>query len=180
MNAIFFLHRCNIQILGALIGSATSHYDYDYVIDVLDYTMNENIKPNEIIYKMLSKFKNDRYYSLQKVDSDEEQIKFNRFYTKYKQWKTQMELNGLSSDEAFKLLRVHPWRQLKETEGDGIEIVKNKKTRRMWKRQHSIFKLTSSRLERIDNNHQSHTNKTDQTDTIENKIDENEKNSPEK
>ncbi|XP_031621039.1 pentatricopeptide repeat-containing protein 1, mitochondrial-like [Contarinia nasturtii] len=171
--------RFNNEILGALLKNATYNNDYDYVIDVLEYVMHENIKPSIRFYEMLAKFKNARYNSLQQIDDDEKLIKYNRFYVKYKSWKSQMGLSGLSTDEVVKLLRSHPWKQLKQAEGEGIEAVKNKKTRRIWKRQHTVAKLTSNRLERMHNNHQSDTDKKDttkQTKRGDKHIDENKEN----
>lgn len=142
--------RLNNEILGALLKNASFIKDYEYVIDVLKYAMNEDIKPSSKFNEILSKFKNSRFHSLQSNDDDQEQIKYNAFYTVYKKWQEQMGLDGLKSrDEATKLLRVHPWKQLKEGEGEGIEPVKNMKTRRYWKVQHALVKLTPARFDRL-------------------------------
>lgn len=154
----------NNEILGALLKNAAYIKDYDYVIDVLEYTMNENIKPSLKFTQILSTFKNNRYHSLQKQDDDEELLKYNAFYKVYKNWKSQMELTGLSGDEVTKLLHIHPWGQLKEAEGKGIEGVKNIKTRRLWKRQRVLKKLNPTHIEKLQNESQTDSEKDQSTE----------------
>ncbi|XP_055325071.1 pentatricopeptide repeat-containing protein 1, mitochondrial-like [Sitodiplosis mosellana] len=150
--------RLNNEILGALLKNATFIKDYDYVNDVLEYAMIENIKPSLRFTEILGTFKNGRYYKLQNNDNNEELAKYNAFYKVYKKWKSQMELTGLSTDEVKKLLYVHPWGQLKEAEGEGIEDVKNINTRRLWKRQRVLKKLNSSCIEKIHSQNKTHEN----------------------
>lgn len=129
--------------------NATFINDYDYAIDILNYAIAEDVKPSHRFNEILTKFKNGRYYTLQKQSNEDELSKYNAFYRVYKNWKSQMQLAGLSADEVSKLLHVHPWRQLKEGEGTGIEDVKNVNTRRLWKRQSVLKKLNPTRIERI-------------------------------
>lgn len=139
--------------MGAQLRNATkgNSYNFDFVNDVLEYAMSENIKPSERFAEILRNFKNVNYYRLtQEQDNDEEWTKYNAFYRVYKKWQSQMELKGLSADEAKKLLKVHPWKQIKEPEGDGIEPVYNINTRRLWKRQNVLKKLTPKTIETID------------------------------
>lgn len=123
--------------------------DYDYVIDVLDYAKDNDIKPSLKFAEMLAEFKNRCYHRIQRSQNEEELTQFNRFYKVYKKWKTQMGLAGLSPDDVDKLLNIHPWKQLKEAEGTGIEPLKNSRIRRLWKKQHALIKLTPARLERL-------------------------------
>lgn len=134
--------------------------DYDYTIDVLDYAKDNDIKPSAKFAEMLSEFKNKRYRRLQKQPHEQELTKFNQFYKVYKKWKTQMGLVNLSPDDVDKLLNIHPWKQIKEPEGTGIEDVKNSKIRRLWKRQHTLEKLTPSRLERLSKKSETTTKQT--------------------
>lgn len=143
------MQRLNNEILGALLKNASFTNDFEYVIDLLKYAMEENLKPSAKFMQILGNFKNKQYHLMQKNTNNPVMYKYNAFYAFYKQWKKQMGLLGLSSDETIKLLNEHPWYQFKETEGDGIEIVKNKKTRRMWKQQHALIKLTPQRIERL-------------------------------
>lgn len=159
----------NIEILGALLKNATYVKDYDFVMDILFYATEENIKPSPRFIEILSKFKNASFHSLQSEQNSDAQIKYNRFYAAYKKWKEQMALDGLSRDEATKLVNVHPWKQLKESEGDGIEMVKNKKTRRYWKVQHALVKLTPDRLDRL------HKQNPQQIENIETNVESNDK-----
>lgn len=123
--------------------------DFDYAIDILKYAMTEDIKPSFKFTEIVSKFSASQYRTVQENNNAQDLERFRRFYKIYKEWKTQMELNGLTTEEISKRLNVHPWKQLKEGEQLGIEMVKNQKTRRYWKKQHLLKKLKPSRLERL-------------------------------
>lgn len=123
--------------------------DYAYVIDILEYAMNENIRPSTKFYEILSSFKHSCDISLKNNPNEDEQITFDGFFTVYKKWKKQMGLKGLKKVEALELLNVHPWKQLKEAEGDGIENLKNERTRRYWKKQHTLKILSPNRLNHL-------------------------------
>lgn len=144
-----FSLRINIEILGALLGNATFIFDYDYVIDVLDYAINEQLRPSSKFYQIVSLFNYECMKKLKSTPNEEEQRKFNAFVAIYKNWKKQFGLNGVQHEEIMKLLEVHPWKQLKEAEGDGIEMLKNERTRRLWKRQHALKVLTPNRLNKL-------------------------------
>lgn len=140
----------NIEILGALLKNANYVKDYDYVIDVLEYAINENVRPSVKFYEILISFKYFYSKSRKQEPNDEEHTKYNAFYAVYKKWTKQMGLQGLTKEEAIKLLNVHPWKQLLEEEGDGIEILKNERTRRYWKKQHTLKKLTPKHLKHLE------------------------------
>lgn len=144
--------------------NATYTQDYKYVTDILEHTMSEDIKPSFKFTEMLNRFSVSRYRSLQQENNEQELAKYNRFYRVYKAWKTQMGLDGLSKDEISAQLNVHPWKQLKEADSDGIEIVKNKRTRRYWKRQHILKKLKPSCLENLSKSSADTTENTQETD----------------
>lgn len=141
----------NIEILGALLKNATFINDHEYVVDVLEYAMDENVRPSVKFYEILDAFKYSRSRLLKQEPSEEEQIKCKAFFNVYNKWMNQMGLKGLTKEEAIKLLNVHPWKQLKEAEGDGIEILKNERTRRQWKQQHTLKVLTQNRLNGFQN-----------------------------
>lgn len=138
-----------MEILGALLKNAAFINDYDYVIDVVEYSMNENIRPSTRFYEILSKFKYFHSKSRKLEPNEEEDAKYKRFYAVYNKWSQQMGLQGLRREEAINLLETHPWRQLKEAEGDGIEMLKNERTRRFWKKQHTLKKLTPHHLNNL-------------------------------
>lgn len=167
MKIFYHFYRLNNEILGALLKNASYIKDYDYVIDVLEYAMSENIKPSLRFTQILSTFKNIRYYSMQKQDDDDELCKYNAFYKVYKTWKSQMELTGLSPDEVSKLLKVHPWGQIKEAEREGIEGTKNIKTRRLWKRQSVLKKLNPTHIKQLQSESQTNSEKDQFTENPE-------------
>lgn len=134
------------------MNNATYIKDYDFVIDVVEYAINERISPSHRFMEMLNEFNKSRYFTLRnRSDDDEEYIKFKRFYRVYKDWKVHNNLVGCSGDDISKSLRVHPWKQIKEDEGYGLERVKNSKIRRLWKRQHTLEKLTPNRIKNLPN-----------------------------
>lgn len=139
----------NIEILGALLKNASCAKDYDYVIDILEYAMNENIRPSSKFYDILISFKYGHSKARKLEPNEEEHVKYNEFFVVYQKWSKQMGLQGLTKEEAMKLLDAHPWRQLKEAEGDGIEVLKNERARRFWKKQHTLKKLTPNHLSHL-------------------------------
>lgn len=57
--------RMNIQILGAMLKQGCSQKNFDYVIEILNITKTERIKPNEHFLKHLHQF-HHHCFSLQK------------------------------------------------------------------------------------------------------------------
>lgn len=104
-------------------------------------------------YDILSTFKYFRVKALQEEPNKAEQITCNALVAISKRWKKQMGLYGVAHEEIIKSLNVHPWKQLKEAENDGIEILKNERTRRLWKRQHTLKTLTANRLNNLQSDH---------------------------
>lgn len=136
--------------MGALLRNATYIKDYDFVIDILEYAINERLKPSLKFMEFFNEFDKSQYFKLRnRDDNDEEYLKFKRFYKVYKNWKVHNDLVGLSGDGFSRALRVHPWKQIKEGEGEGLEPVKNMKVRRYWKRQHTVEKLNPTRLKNL-------------------------------
>lgn len=152
MNTLNFLCRLNIIILGALLNNAIYIKDYDFVIDILEYSITERLKPSNKFMEVLNEFEKSCYFKLRNRDeNDEEYIKFKGFYKVYKKWKVHNNLVGCSGDDISKALNVHPWKQIKEGEGEGLEYVKNSNIRRYWKKQHALVKLTPTRLKNLQN-----------------------------
>lgn len=111
---------------------------------LLNYAIENEIKPNDRFCKLAGDFKNHAYAKYRKNEfTNEEAIKYKKFYGKYKEWREHFELN--SGD----LSEEHPWKQYKDSQQDGIEKMKNPKLRRLWKRTHVVAKLNPTYLERI-------------------------------
>lgn len=135
------------------MSNATHACDYDYAIDVIEYTMHEDVRPSLKFYDILSTFKYFRVKALRDEPNEAEQIKCNALLAIFKRWKKQMGLYGMAHQEIIKSLNVHPWKQLKEAENNGIESLKNVRTRRLWKRQHTLKTMTPNRLNNLQSDH---------------------------
>lgn len=142
---IYLFSRVNIEILGALLKNACYAKDYAYVIDILTITIEENIQPSEKFLQIISNFKRSRYNALQNKPNADEQVEFNQFYRTYLKFKEAIGFTG-SYDDFVKTLREHPWKQFKESQVDGAEILKNSYIQRLWKKRHVIQKVTPARL----------------------------------
>lgn len=149
--------------------NATYVKDNEFVIDVLKYAIDEKVRPSSKFYEILCAYKNWRSKLLKQESSEQNQLKWNEFYAVYKKWTNQMGLQGVPKEEAIKLLEVHPWKQLKEAEGDGIEILKNERTRRYWKRQHTLKTLNPTWLNHLPNENVKTIETTDKLVEIDNK-----------
>lgn len=51
--------RVNIEILGTLLRHGTAHYQFDYVIYIINVVREENLKVNDVFVKHLEAF-NDK------------------------------------------------------------------------------------------------------------------------
>lgn len=58
-----------------------------------------------------------------------------------------MHLHGLDMEAAIKSVTEHPWKQFKEVQAEGEELIKTRQKQKFVKKRHSIHKLTNVRLE---------------------------------
>lgn len=72
---------------------------------------------------------------------------FFEFSIAYSQWKQKMGFAKLKTKEILKLLQENPWNQFKEEESVGLEPLKNVKTRKFWKRAHTLVKFRDAKLD---------------------------------
>lgn len=139
----------NMQILGAMLNQGCYRLDFPYIIEILNITKNERLKPNKQFLTHLHEF-NQKCYKLKKMNhkdvrSETFQAGFEKFKSKYRKWR---EFMGLDTklDDAVKIVEEHPWEQFQTAEATGMEDVKNPKLRREKKLSRHIKRLTPKKL----------------------------------
>lgn len=138
-----------MHILGAMLKQGCHHRDFSYVIEVMDITKNERLKPNEQFLMHLQRFKQD-CFNMQKTNSkyatnEAFEAGFEKFRFKLRKWKEFMGLDR-KLDDAVKAVQEHPWEQFRSVEATGVEDVKNPKQRREKKLSRHIKRLTPTKL----------------------------------
>lgn len=116
--------------------------------------IDDDVVANEAMQKMAAKYKKIRHdFLLEHTnENDEQRQKYDRFYKMYVKWQKKMGFHKLSAAEIIKKVHPHPWKQFKENQPDGVEGLKNTKLRNLWKKQHGLEKLNSTRIKRMEEN----------------------------
>ncbi|XP_044270574.1 pentatricopeptide repeat-containing protein 1, mitochondrial [Tribolium madens] len=133
-------YRLNTEILGAMLHQACYHRNFPYVLEIMEISLRENVKPNKKFMECLHDFKkkckdisNDKENKLSQ--SAPFQKGFRIFQMRYKTWLDQVEVDD-SED-------VHPWAQFRDTSRTDSRHYKDKSQR--FKARHlSKFKVKTS------------------------------------
>jgi pentatricopeptide repeat domain-containing protein 1 len=133
-------YRLNTEILGAMLHQACSHKNFSYVLEIMEISLREDVKPNKIFMKRLEDFKkkckdisNDKDNTLYHNKSF--QKGFRIFQMRYKTWLEQVEIDD--SDN------IHPWTQYRQTIDTDVKHYKDKSQK--FKARHlSKFKVKTS------------------------------------
>lgn len=143
-------------ILGSMLKNACYLRNYDYALEILHNVEKENLKLSGKFLKIIDEFNRVQFLSLRsKKCTKRDQNEYFRFSREYKHWKKNMQIeDGVDGmKKAIKLADVHPWKQFKEQQSDGIENVKNIKKFRKSKTKHKLYKLTGNRLKNFSEKH---------------------------
>ncbi|EFA00524.1 pentatricopeptide repeat-containing protein 1, mitochondrial [Tribolium castaneum] len=133
-------YRLNTEILGAMLHQACYHKNFPYVLEIMEISLRENVKPNKKFMECLHDFKkkckdisNDKENTLSQ--SGFFQKGFRIFQMRYKTWLDEVEVDD-SED-------VHPWAQFRQTSDTDSRHYKDKSQR--FKARHlSRFKVKTS------------------------------------
>lgn len=142
--------RPNNEILGALLGNACHSHSYSYIMDVLYRLKEEALKPSVKFMKKIEKYQFTQYLKFKESTEhtpQEHVDEFSQFSKDYKKWKRQMGFGNLKRKELLNLLEEKPWVQFKEEESVGVEPLKNRRTRKLWKRGHVLVKFRDAKLD---------------------------------
>lgn len=139
----------NIQILGAMLKQGCYRRNFPYVLEIMNITQNERLKPNKPFLMHLHQF-NHLCYKLQKSNhkyakNEAFEVGFEKFKLKLRKWNQFMGLDK-KLDDAVKTVEEHPWEQFQSVEATGIEDVKNPKLRKVKKVSRHIKRLTPNKL----------------------------------
>lgn len=138
-----------MQILGAMLKQGCYRRDFPYVMEIMNITKNERLKPNKAFLDHLHQFSR-LCYKLEKTNhkyarNEAFEVGFEKFKTKWRKWNEFMGLDW-RQDEAVKSVQEHPWEQFQSVEATGMEDVKNPKLRKEKKLSRHIKRLTPNKL----------------------------------
>ncbi|XP_061401641.1 pentatricopeptide repeat-containing protein 1, mitochondrial [Musca vetustissima] len=123
--------RMNMQILGAMLRQGCAKKDFSYICEIIQISLDENIKPNDIFLRHLHKFHLD---CARAIDARHPTTKtqlykksHKKFCDKYRLYLEEHSLANLKLDDQIKKIRERPYEHYKETPVDGMEPLKNEK-----------------------------------------------------
>ncbi|XP_075164015.1 pentatricopeptide repeat-containing protein 1, mitochondrial [Haematobia irritans] len=123
--------RMNIQILGAMLRQGCSKKSFPYICEIMQISLDENIKPNDVFLRHLHNFHvqcaraiDARHPSTKTKQFKKEHM---HFCDKYRLYQEEHDIASLKIDDAIKKIRERPYQQYKEESNDGLEPIKNEK-----------------------------------------------------
>ncbi|XP_018322813.1 pentatricopeptide repeat-containing protein 1, mitochondrial [Agrilus planipennis] len=142
-------YRLNIQILGAMLHQACHHNDFQYVLELMEICVRDNIKPSGKFMEKLVEFKKkNKKISNDKSNpvSDSESFKkgWKIFKMRYKSWLKEVTFD--SEDE------IHPWQQFREEVKTDVNHYRDRDVKTRFKPRHlSLFKQKTSKKASVRN-----------------------------
>lgn len=142
--------RMNIQILGAMLRQGTGNRNFPYVIEILQISLDENIKPNDVFLKHLHNFYDRCARSIDERHPSTKSKSFRRghekFCAKLRLYYEEQGIAGLKLEDAIKKIREHPYQQYKDDDIEGVEPLKNQKLSKKQKVRKYIKKIKIENL----------------------------------
>ncbi|XP_017467719.1 PREDICTED: pentatricopeptide repeat-containing protein 1, mitochondrial isoform X2 [Rhagoletis zephyria] len=142
--------RMNMQILGAMLRQGIGHRNFPYVIEILQISLDEHIKPNDIFLTHLYKFYDRCARSIDERHPSTKSKSFKnghaKFCDKLRLYYEEQGIAGLKLDDAIKKVREHPNQQYKEEDVEGLEPIKNKELSKKQKIRKYIKKIKIENL----------------------------------
>ncbi|KAL9912201.1 pentatricopeptide repeat-containing protein 1, mitochondrial [Glossina fuscipes fuscipes] len=142
--------RMNIEILGAMLRQGCEHNSFPYVCEIMQISLDENVKPNPLFLRHLDNFyiKCARAIDARRPWTKTKTFKKNhmKFCDKYRLYQEEHGILGLKLDDAIKKLRQRPYDYYKEDTIDGLENIKNEKLARKQKLRKYIKKIKVENL----------------------------------
>ncbi|XP_004526951.1 pentatricopeptide repeat-containing protein 1, mitochondrial [Ceratitis capitata] len=121
--------RMNIQILGAMLRQGAENRNFPYIIEILQISLDEQIKPNDFFLKHLHNFyeRCARSIDARHLSTKSKSFKNGhaKFCAKLRVYYEEQGIAGLKLEDAIKKIRDHPYTQFKEEDVDGVEPLKN-------------------------------------------------------
>ncbi|XP_069968160.1 pentatricopeptide repeat-containing protein 1, mitochondrial [Bactrocera oleae] len=145
--------RMNIQILGAMLRQGANNRNFPYVIEILQISLDENIKPNDVFLKHLHNFYDRCARSIDARHPSTKTKSFRRghekFCAKLRLYYEEQGIAGLKIEDAIKKIHEHPYQQYRDDEYEGVEPLKNQKLSKQQKVRRYIKKIKIENL-RVD------------------------------
>lgn len=129
-----------------MLTNACSFQDYDYVLEVLHISKMYNLKPTPKFLDLVYTFNENAFRKLNnKKLSKHDRNEFFRFSREFQQWQTDMNLKGLSKEDAIKSVKEHTQKKSKEAHPKSEGPAKNAIKRKFDKKKQSIHELNPAR-----------------------------------
>ncbi|KAI8129541.1 mitochondrial, Pentatricopeptide repeat-containing protein 1 [Lucilia cuprina] len=142
--------RMNIQILGAMLRQGCAQKSFPYICEIMQISLDENIKPNEIFLRHLNNF---YLQCARAIDARHPTTKnklykkeHKKFCDKYRLYQEEHGIDGLKLEDAIKKIKERPYDHYKEQDGEGIEPIKNEKLAKKTKLRKYIKKIKIQNL----------------------------------
>ncbi|CAH1108103.1 unnamed protein product [Psylliodes chrysocephalus] len=129
-------YSLNAEILGAMLRQACYHFNYWYVLYIMEVCLNEEVQPNKMFMETLHEFhirSKNLYYD--KKLREELHRSFIMFRQRYKVWLQQVSVDETENE--------HPWKQFRQTTDEETKY-KPKDVARFKPRRASLFKVKTS------------------------------------
>ncbi|KAM7356823.1 pentatricopeptide repeat-containing protein 1, mitochondrial-like [Cochliomyia hominivorax] len=147
--------RMNIQILGAMLRQGCAQKSFPYVCEIMQISLDENIKPNEVFLRHLHNFYlqcaraiDARHPSTKIKSFKKEHMKF---CDKYRLYQEEHAIDGLKLEDAIKKIKERPYEHYKEEGIEGMEPLKNEKLSKKNKIRKYIKKIKIQNLKGDEN-----------------------------
>ncbi|XP_069701476.1 pentatricopeptide repeat-containing protein 1, mitochondrial [Periplaneta americana] len=129
MKSIGF--RMNVEILGAMLRQGCGHFNFEYVLAVMETAIEEEVRPSERFLKLLEKFRKQCWQKIKNKDTELPHIPkeksrdyfkngFQKFSVRYNSWLKEVEPEEQS----------HPWEQFRKKSQEDKSTAKETKNKR--------------------------------------------------
>lgn len=136
--------RINMPIAGAMLRQGCSKLNFPYVLEILKIVKHYRLRPDEKFLTHIENFEitcKKLIRSRKQFTDKDFRHDFNNFQQNVANWKEEMGLDNLTTKEACKKVKDHPWQQFQEPQATGFEIAKHQEMKKMKKKFHNIRKL---------------------------------------
>ncbi|CAH0547474.1 unnamed protein product [Brassicogethes aeneus] len=129
--------RLNSEILGAMLHQACYIFNYQYVFEIMETALRENVSINKQFLQHLNKFYNFcKEKSNTQTLTKAQERQYTIFKKRYKNWLNEIQID--KNEEA------HPWQQYRQKTVGNEKYFKTKDTARFKPKHNSMFKVKTS------------------------------------
>lgn len=142
--------RMNIAILGAMLRQGCAQKSFAYVNEIMQLSLEGNIKPNEAFLRHLHNFHRGCARAIDARHPSTKTAAFkkghSKFCDKYRIFYEEQGLTGLKLEDAINKLKERPYAQYQEPSVTGMEPTKHEEVKRKTKDRKYIKKIKIAEL----------------------------------